>query len=155
MPDMQTVNGPIWNMVKAANPGASEAEIWKKTDAVLKANGISWDSARRNQKADGSPIPKQIDMQAATGKNTSSVQPKSSTGQSSSLESLIMQLAEAQVKDARSPGGLDAFLSGKGVNRNNSRSLAARGGNFVYSISGQQFNTHANPELVLGNGFMA
>lgn len=63
------MNGPIWNMVKASLPkGASDAEIWKKTDKVLKENNMSWDSARKDQTVDGKSAPRKEIYQDLLGK---------------------------------------------------------------------------------------
>ncbi len=51
----------IWGLVAARNPGASNAEIQKKTQAVLDANGETWDSARRIQ------VGRELDLSAAGG----------------------------------------------------------------------------------------
>lgn len=59
MADASLVNGPIWNIVKASLPkGASDSEIYKKTDQVLKDHHISWDSAKQGKTTDGSSYTK-------------------------------------------------------------------------------------------------
>ena len=42
----------IWGLVKAKNPGATDAEIQKKTQAVLDANGLTWESAKKMHAGD-------------------------------------------------------------------------------------------------------
>src|SRR5690348_14569384 len=59
MADASLVNVPIWNMVKASLPkGASDSEIYKQTDTVLKEHHISWDSAKQGKTTDGSSYTK-------------------------------------------------------------------------------------------------
>lgn len=65
-------SGPIWNMVKASLPkGASDSEIWKKTDQVLKEHNMSWASARKDETTNGKAAPREQIYQELLGKKSS------------------------------------------------------------------------------------
>jgi hypothetical protein len=83
MSSTSLMNGPIWNMVKASLPkGASDSEIWKKTDQVLKEHNMSWASARKDQTTDGKAAPREQIYQELLGKKSSNKDKASQTGDS-------------------------------------------------------------------------
>lgn len=165
-----SANQPIWNMVKAANPGANDSEIWKKTDAVLKEHNITWDSAKKGQTADGKSnqaekekIAKELSGETApkvattTAASTTAVSSAGITATSAtSVDQIYQNIINQQQQAAKNPLSFNAFLSGTNANAANSNALAARTANFASIASGQNILRNNNslfatdPNLFLG-----
>ena len=149
----------IWGLVAARNPGASNAEIQKKTQAVLDANGLTWETARtlkagKEINLGGTPTP---------ANNAQGAAAPAAAAPANSLQALIEQFLKMQGQTQQAQGGgnpfggavtpgggLDAFLRGapQGAGSN---ALAGLSGNFTFGLAGGDVLSFANPGIILGN----
>lgn len=178
--NMKTIQsgGTIWGMVKAANPGASDAQVQQLTQKVLDSNGLTWDSAKTLHAGD------KVDLTAAMGggaaKATQPAAPAKPAQQAPTFttngdptdELKYLQFLLGGATGQQQPngannnpfaalsslfgtggnGGLDSFLNAKGLGKGtNSSLLAQQSGNFAFNATGQQFLPFANPFTILNN----
>jgi hypothetical protein len=155
--------------VKASLPkGASNTEIYNKTDQVLKEHHISWDSAAKGKTTDGSSynkakqdiynelFPDKSTAKSATASGTTATATNTSATANSSSDPSVLtnwgttnpnnwgdflnQLINAEQKKGNSIySGFNSYLNGKGTNTTNYGALASRTGNYVANMTGQQF----------------